>query len=302
MTVTCLSLSKSFIHEQRNIKLKKIEKMLTLFSGQAIVLEDLSNSHHRANCCNRRYLRKIQSGFLLVETWIRFFFADAPASASSSSCSASAISSPTIATSFSSGPSSSSATAPALTTSSTTCSSSSLTACIVSLSLAAFLSRLREREREGKDRSERRGEGERLRVEAMYGRWCRSRESRGCPEAAVVISSALSSIDLLPPRRASLCIVDVNFSGRQDPVDEKGPRSRLRGNARIDLRLHPRVQNPWMGSPPSLLSSSSFVPNQWKARVPPTRDWRALLVAPSSPAGGPVVRGKWKSRIIKTGD
>uniref|UniRef100_A0A0E0N625 Uncharacterized protein n=1 Tax=Oryza rufipogon TaxID=4529 RepID=A0A0E0N625_ORYRU len=49
-----------------------------------------------------------------------------------------------------------------------------------------------------------------------------------------------------------------------------------------------------MGSPPSLLSSSSFVPNQWKARVPLTREWRALLVArlvaPSSPAGGPVVR------------
>uniref|UniRef100_I1NU49 Uncharacterized protein n=1 Tax=Oryza glaberrima TaxID=4538 RepID=I1NU49_ORYGL len=60
-----------------------------------------------------------------------------------------------------------------------------------------------------------------------------------------------------------------------------------------------------MGSPPSLLSSSSFDPNQWKARVPPTREWRALLVArlvaPSSPAGGPVVRQhplfRWSSSL-----
>nr|XP_015620655.1 uncharacterized protein LOC4352245 isoform X2 [Oryza sativa Japonica Group] len=82
---------------------------------------------------------------------------------------------------------------------------------------------------------------------------------------------------------------------------KKARGARLSGNARIDLRLHPRVQNPWMGSPPSLLSSSSFVPNQWKARVPPTRDWRALLVAPSSPAGGPVVRQhplfRWSSSL-----
>uniref|UniRef100_A0A0E0BGM2 Uncharacterized protein n=1 Tax=Oryza glumipatula TaxID=40148 RepID=A0A0E0BGM2_9ORYZ len=47
---------------------------------------------------------------------------------------------------------------------------------------------------------------------------------------------------------------------------------------------------------PSTSSSppSSFVPNQWKAMVPPTREWRPLLVArlvaPSSPAGGPLVR------------